>query len=362
MTDKEKEFREFGAQAAAVTVAALREFGALAFVAASFREAKKENVGEEFEGKFLEGLFDAFRLGMEGVRTQQEMSSYLHKIVILIKNRIGEILSRQEGRPRQGEESHYQAVGQAGRADRPGHAGHGRYVRRPAGYCGQELGRGRGSEHEGPGGVMSRKLKPYKVGVAHSYRLSRHVDIYLDRELKDFFGTVDGTVIRGASANECESKIVQVLNNHQELVWHPEIWVTVADYTFQHGGPHEWHEAQLQFNFHRLEICKALDGKTDLERPWLDRGKEFGEPEPQPWEIEKRRLGQDISTVYGHRDRSTFRLPYSDEAWKGLMLLHGAVTLSKKRLQELLRTDGEKFLKNIKPNTLLLSAPQRLEK
>lgn len=96
-TLKGKEFREFGAQAAAVTIAALREAGALAFVAAAFREAKKEDVVSEFEGKFLEGLNDAFRLGMEGVKTQQEMSSYLHKVVIQIKNRIGELLTKQEG-------------------------------------------------------------------------------------------------------------------------------------------------------------------------------------------------------------------------------------------------------------------------
>ena len=94
---REAAFREFGAQTAAVTVAALREAGALAYVAASFREAKKEDLVSEFEGKFLEGLNDAFRLGVEGVRTQQEMSSYLHRVVIQIKNRVGELLAKQEG-------------------------------------------------------------------------------------------------------------------------------------------------------------------------------------------------------------------------------------------------------------------------
>lgn len=98
MTSKEKkEFTVFGAQTAAVVVAALREVGAFSYVSSVFREAVVTKTTSEFEGKFLESLNDAFRLNMEGVRTQQEMSSHLHKVVIQIKDRIGAILSQKEG-------------------------------------------------------------------------------------------------------------------------------------------------------------------------------------------------------------------------------------------------------------------------
>jgi hypothetical protein len=205
---------------------------------------------------------------------------------------------------------------------------------------------------------MPRSLKPYKVDVAYSPRLSRHADVFFDRDKKDFFGIVDGKTLRADTLAGCVETLATYMNNHQELVWHPEIWVTISKMNFGHANRHEEHDAQLGFNFFRLEVAKVKDGESDLERPWLDRGKEFGEPEPEDWEIEKRKTGDDIQTIYKHH-RGDFHLPYTEDAWDGLLILKEATQQASARLEELIRTGREKFLESIKPNVLLLSAPEK---
>lgn len=205
---------------------------------------------------------------------------------------------------------------------------------------------------------MPRPLKPYKVDVAYCHRLSRHAEVFFDRDKKDFFGIVDGKTLRANTLAGCVETLTTYMNNHQELVWHPEIWVSISKTHFGHANRHEEHDAQLEFNFFRLEVAKAKDGETDLERPWFNRGKEFDEPEPADWQIEKRKTGADIQTIYKH-SRGDFRLPYTEEAWAGLLLLKEATRQASTRLEELIRTGREKFLESIKPNVLLLVAPQR---
>jgi hypothetical protein len=200
-----------------------------------------------------------------------------------------------------------------------------------------------------------RKLKPYKVDRVFCSRLRRQVDVMFDREDKDFYGVVDGQTIRATALQECKNKLSEFLNNHKELKWRQEIWVSThdPDNSFRNYGRHEDHYAEISFSFYRLEVSKATDTNGELERPFLDRGKDFGEPEPEAHELTKRELGEDIDTL----SRCTMiRLPYSDEVWRGLTLLKDATEQANAKLSSLIKKDGVQFLQNIKPNTLLLAA------
>jgi hypothetical protein len=176
-----------------------------------------------------------------------------------------------------------------------------------------------------------------------------------DREEKDFFGVVDGHTVRAKSVQECKNKLSEFLNNHKELEWRQEIWISThsPESTFHGHNRHEEHYSELSFSFYRLEVSKAKDGSGELERPFLGRGKDFGEDEPQAWELEKRSRGEDIDTIYR---RSYIRIPYSDAAWQGLVLLEQATFQANEKLASLIKKDGVEFLQNIKPNTLLLAS------
>lgn len=206
--------------------------------------------------------------------------------------------------------------------------------------------------------MSPRALKPQRVETLFDNAKALRIEVFFDREEKDFFGKVGEKVVRGDSVDACRNGIYIALKDYNPFVWERCIEATVEE-------PPDWgrnqyipkHAAQASFSFRRFEMAKtnAKDGNDApiaLERPFVE-----------DLNVEQRKRLKERPDCYNSKRFARYGreddllVPYSDELWDRLTNLAEVVNGAQAKLHELLapETKGAKLLTLKKGGLFLVS-------
>lgn len=191
---------------------------------------------------------------------------------------------------------------------------------------------------------MPRQLKPLQIDELDDDRTGECVTIFFDRNDHKFYGCIGGEEYRADTADACKRQLREVFKKYKGTNWEQFIFVDISN-PDKEDNYSNWsrkeERAKMEFCFGRVEIAKSPSGK-ELERPFLGRGKKFGEEAPTERELQKRKTGEDVkqSTVY----RRYVRVPYSDDVWRVLGDLKERAEELGRRLYDLIHNRHEELV------------------
>lgn len=188
---------------------------------------------------------------------------------------------------------------------------------------------------------MPRRLKPLKVSTVEHYDSGLDVDIFLDRNTKEFFGEVCGVAVYDPSEKGCVSKVQDMCEGHVRFEWKR---VVVVDTKSSHMDRDARADVvYVKFSVH--EIGPNLGG-TYFERTedWTGRG-EF-----------------DINRYYGatktDAKRGVYVLPHSDALVAAIEGIQQRIIEMNAALGLLLGGPAEKVIAATQSSVLQLAPPE----
>ena len=223
---------------------------------------------------------------------------------------------------------------------------------------------------------MPRILKLQQIDTLRDRDTGETAILYFDRNHNDFVAKIGTEEVRDPTAQGCKTQAYAMLKAFKPYVWKTYIFVDeVDDHTF-HGNSHGVHvyRAKVSFEFYRKDMAQKKDGRW-IERPYLEDWLSDANREPHeqynremfvPGEQylsdcrksnkEDRESGEDIRTSGYGTEQATggvIILPYSDETWLALKVMHQKLTTFRDQLDKLIKAkDFEKRLfaaaKNLK--------------
>lgn len=171
---------------------------------------------------------------------------------------------------------------------------------------------------------MARALKPLEVSEFRHHESNILVKIFFDRNEKDFFADILGTVVRAPSEHECHVAAAKYCKKTVTYAWRKIIVVNVAE---------DWHgrgSGNLHFSFKGYEIAARPDGKLVQ----IDRAHDA-------------RFNDSITTFYGNAEtdarKGYYVLPWSQEAQDVLQSIQDRIDELKERLKEFLSQEPDKI-------------------
>lgn len=187
---------------------------------------------------------------------------------------------------------------------------------------------------------MGRELKPLKVETVIDGKTRQSVDIFFNRNEKNFFATVNMKEVEAQSAYECRKLVEKEFTAYKSPEWKRHIWLKLdalgdGGYGYQ-GQINNRHGCELEFQFERIELGKRPNGDY-IRRPFAE---DLDEREAE------RQLGNELAYAGNIWDEDLKKLiPYSDAAWAVLIELEAATKRAHAKLAEMFSTkDGGKRL------------------
>lgn len=190
---------------------------------------------------------------------------------------------------------------------------------------------------------MPRKLKPLKVSMVLHKKSGIAVEIFLDRNYKDFFGEVAGETIRDQTERECCLKVFDACEAQIRFEWKKVIVVDTRSHA------HEWKDTadaiKLKFRIH--ELAPRKDGAV-FER---FRGTCGGRRSIHPYKGKNESVPKE----------GLYVLPYSEDLATALEEIQRRIISMKAGLVTLLSGPAEKVIEATLSNALQLAAPAQKE-
>ncbi len=208
--------------------------------------------------------------------------------------------------------------------------------------------------------MSPRPLKPHKVDSIHDSQKGISVDIFFDRDVKDFFGTVGDKVVRANSVGECYSALKKAINEFNPFVWERFIEYELEEKTdfFNHSskGGRET-RCMASFSFKRFEQTES-NNKEHSRRILLARPFEEDLDEDQR-ALFKKQPSRFNERRYEYVNSKTTVVPYTEELWQSLVSLAQVVDGAQEKLRALLdpKTKGAKLLALKKGGLFLGTGP-----
>lgn len=196
---------------------------------------------------------------------------------------------------------------------------------------------------------MSRTLKPTKVGTISVGRHQGTLDVMFDRNKRDFFVAAGLEIVRDPTVKGCEEKASEYFRE-----WRPEKWEGVievhvnAHHAERNFRGSEAKAANIDLAFYRLEVAWRLDGQKVQREHQLDHEAELKAVKRQGFHsvndlrkviIERRRIGRDVCERYDSGEDAV-EIPYSDEAWEGLMRIKATIEDAHAKLLQMVQAEG----------------------
>lgn len=191
---------------------------------------------------------------------------------------------------------------------------------------------------------MGRTLKPYKVDEIKDPKSKVVVDIFLDRNEKDFFGVVQNETVRAKTAEECGNQVRARLEEARKFEWR-----SLIEITFPSTRRYNRVEGAVGVEFDRYQIAQTPTGdwiqrpyyspeeETDLQKPVKETGRWHGLSEKNQ-KRHDRQSGSDIRDYHPPREGEEGRteIPYTEEAWRALNDLRAQLKVVQEKLEEFL--------------------------
>lgn len=226
---------------------------------------------------------------------------------------------------------------------------------------------------------MPRILKLQQIDILIDPSTGERAVLYFDRNYNDFVSIIGTDEVRDATAAGCGTKARAALKAFKPYIWKPYIFVDEVKDRTTYGNSRGGYvyRVNLSFEFHRSEMAQKQDGRW-LERPYLEDWLSDEDREPsrqyasnelyRPNETileenkkankRRRENGEDIEAGgYGKEQASDgyITLPYSDETWLALKVMHQKLLTFQDQLDKLTKSkDFEKKLFSVAKNLKLL--------
>lgn len=191
---------------------------------------------------------------------------------------------------------------------------------------------------------MPRALKPYKVDEYRNNKKGVIVELFFDRDSKEFFATYAGKQLRKPSINELRAAMHAQVEATVKLVWIPMITIDrITPFGNSNG-------AFVGFDIERQWIAQTLPGF------WVSLLWETYERTDKDTFIKQFYPAQAVRSAFKlpcHAE-DCFYLPYSEQLWKGLSEINEAILKLRDGLNKLLTTeDGLRRIETISIRKLL---------
>ena len=180
---------------------------------------------------------------------------------------------------------------------------------------------------------MARTLKPYKVSSVTNSRTGVCIDIFLDRELKTFFGVVGNVKIGADTEQECENKIAKVLQDYSGLDWKKYIQI---DFSVGENCKSYDHFGNVVPKFEGDLRIARLEGAESIQGTWMQRPFK----KDSDWQDQKmKRWHTKEQILRGQKRHGIVLIPYTRQAWRLLNEIINRLTATMDQLIEFLKED-----------------------